>query len=395
MYVNGKNTVVKDNATTPDIIEALLNATPAAVNQCKGYVYKMIEKSGNPLVDAERCCRYIRANVNYKADGFSEQNIQLPGRMFKNTKQADCKSFSLAFVGMMEALGYDAGFRFASYRPNKIPTHVYNFVLCNGKKYIFDACIENLKESPRHTYIQDMKVQYLSAPNRGFDYPAFAKQLQDQGKTKAEIAEAIKKLQSVQQGLDAATSTPGRGKKILLAPVRAAFFTLLSLNVRGLASKLAKAIEKDSATTKSMWERLGGNFNTLKEKVSANKNKKALFGGGVNGVGFYSDDTEQSYIGVVDWVLIGTIVATATPALIAVSALLKKNNIPEGEGNVITAGEADAGAKLPADFEAADPEPGSGTGAGLNLGFKPSPLVIGGIVGGLALVYFLVIKKKK
>ena len=67
----------------------------------------MIHKSEIPLIDAERCCRYIRANVRYKADGFSEQNIQLPGRMFKDTKQADCKSISLAFVGMMGAMGYD------------------------------------------------------------------------------------------------------------------------------------------------------------------------------------------------------------------------------------------------------------------------------------------------
>jgi hypothetical protein len=85
--------------------------------------------------------------------------------MFLKTKQADCKSFSLAFVGMMEALGHDVGFRFASYRKNKIPTHVYNFVVCNGKKFTFDSCVENLKESPRYTFIKDMKVQYLSGPN--------------------------------------------------------------------------------------------------------------------------------------------------------------------------------------------------------------------------------------
>ena len=371
MFVNGKITLVKDNAGTQDIIQALCNVVPVAVYQCKGNIDSMIFKSGNPLVDAERCCRYIRSNVKYKADGFSEQNIQLPGRMFQDTKQADCKSFSLAFVGMMGALKYDCGFRFASYRSNKIPTHVYNFVLCNGKKYIFDACVENLKESTRHTYLQDMKVQYLTG------VPIMANDIEYIGKK----------------------SKGGKGgaKKILLAPVRGAFLSLLKLNVRGLATKLSKAIAKDESTTKAMWEKLGGSYNTLKKNVDSAKGRKAIFGEskknkGVRGMGFYPEDTEDSYIGVVDWALIGTTIAAATPALIAVARLLKKNNIPEGEeGDVVTDGEKNDSTPLPEGFEAADPEGSSG---GLNLGFKPSPIMIGGIVGGLALVYFLMKKKK-
>lgn len=391
MYVNGKNTLVKDNASTPDIINALLKAVPIAVNQCREDINSMIYVSGDPLIDGERCCRYIRSNVKYKADGFDEQNIQLPGRMFQDTKQADCKSFSLAFVGMMKALGYNAGFRFASYRPNKIPTHVYNFVVCNGKKYIFDACVENLKESPKHTFTQDMKVQYLSGP---FNYAEYAKQLQDQGRSKTEIVKLLEEAKKRYEALDEATRpAPSGAKKVVLAPVRAAFLSLVGLNVRGLATKLGKAIDKDPSTTRSFWEKLGGRYNALKNRVNNSKNKKAIFGEGKKGVGFYPGDSEASYIGVVDWALVGTIVATATPALVAVSALFRKNNIPDGEeGAVVTTDEAAKGAKLPEGFEAADPE--TEKEGGLNLGFKPSPLMIGGIVGGLALIYFLTKKKK-
>jgi len=363
---NGKTTIAKNNAKTKDIIEALCNVVPIAVDQCKGYVNNVINVTGDPIKDAKSCCMYIRKNVKYKADGFSEQNIQLPGRMFKGTKQADCKSFSLAFLGMMGALGYDCGFRFASYRKNLIPTHVYNFVVCNGKKFTFDACVKNLKESPRHTFLKDMKVQYLSGlPIMEQDY----------------------------------IGKKGTGKKILLAPVRGAFIALLNLNVRGLAKKLSIALQKDPSRTKAMWEKLGGKFDKLEKAINKGKSKKPLAGESKNnkalkGIdGRYLTDSESGYIGVVDLAAIGTFLATAAPALIAAKALFKQNGIPEGEeGDVITKDEADATEPLPKGFEAADPETGGKGGTGTS--FKPSPLLIGGVIGGLALVYFLTKKKK-
>jgi len=307
--------------------------------------------------------------------------------MFLKTKQADCKSFSLAFLAMMEALGHDAGFRFASYRKNKVPTHVYNYVVCNGKKYTFDSCVENLKESPRHTYIQDMKVQYLTG------YPTM-ENLEYIGKKKGKLKAFFKKA-------------GGAAKKVTLAPVRNAFLGLVRLNARGLAKKLNIALGKDSSTTRAFWEKLGGKFDSLQSAINAGKGKKPLAGESKRsrGVGFYYADTEEAYIGefntngeqigAVATASVVALIAAATPALIAVSRLFKKNNIPEDEesgGETVFAEEEESSEKLPAGFEAADPEEGAGTG--LNLGFKPSPLVIGGIVGGLALVYFLTKKKK-
>ena len=387
---NGKTTIAKNNAKTKDIIEALCNVVPIAVDQCRGQVEQVISKTGNPLIDAESCCRYIRSNVKYKADGFAHQNIQLPGRMFSGTKQADCKSLSLAFIGMMGAMGYNCGFRFASYRSNKIPTHVYNFVICNGKKYTFDACIENLKESPRYTYIKDMKVQYLSGlPIMGNDFEYMG------GKEERRARRAKRREEG----------KGGTGKKILLAPVRGAFLSLIRLNVRGLAKKMSIAIAKDSSTSKAFWEKLGGKFDLLKKAVDKGKNKRPLAGEsrrnkGLNGLGFYSADSEASYyigeedgIGEVTLAAVGAFLATAAPALIAAKALFKKNSIPDGEeGDVITPSEEKNTEPLPKGFEAADPETGS-SGV-LTTGFKASPLLIGGVVGGLALIYFLTKKKK-
>lgn len=400
MYVNGKNTVVKHNASTTDIIDALLNAVPIAVNQCIPEIDSMIYKSGDPLIDAVSCCRYIRSNVKYKADGFDEQNIQLPGRMFQDTKQADCKSFSLAFVGMMEALGHDAGFRFASYRLNKVPTHVYNFVVCNGKKYTFDSCVENLKESNRHTHIQDMKVQYLSAP---FDYAAYANQLAAKGYSKQKIADLIKAEQERQNKLQEFEGKPktlfGKAARafatVQFAIPRNAFRLLVSLNTRGYATQLDRAVQKDRSKVRQFWEFFGGKFDggdSLIQSINTGKNKRPLFGAKdenrpIKGLGFYPVDSEESYIGF-EPATTAAAIASATPIIIAVRDLLKATGIKaEDIKELITPKEELEGDKLPADFPKYDPN--------AKTGFEISPLMIGGIAAGLALIYFFTMKKGK
>jgi hypothetical protein len=237
-----------------------------------------------------------------------------------------------------------------------------------------------------------MKVQYLTGS------PTM-ENLEYIGKKKGRVKAFFKKAGGV-------------AKKVSLAPVRNAFLALVRLNARGLAKKLNIALQKDSSTTKQFWEKLGGNFNALQNAINAGKSKKPLAGESkknraLRGVGFYYADTEEAYIGeydldgnrigAVETAAVLAFLTAAAPALIAVSRLFKKNNIPEDEesgGETISMEEEESSEKLPAGFEAADPEPGAGTGAGLNLGFKPSPLLIGGIVGGLALVYFLTKKKK-
>jgi hypothetical protein len=383
---------------TRDIIQALCAAVPAAVNQVKPYIDNILTATGDPVKDTERACRYVRGLVSYKQDGFSEQKIQLPARLLKDTKVGDCKSFSLAVLSIITAMGYKGGFRFSSYKQNKIPTHVYNFVFDNsGKKITFDACVESLKESPRYTYIKDMEVTYLAGSPimvDSYDYLGRRKKGKDKDK-------------------------PGRGKKIFLAPVRGAFLSLVALNVRGLATKLQKSLAKGDANAKAFWKKLGGDFDKLKKNINKGKNKKALFGKGKGlkapyiyndsigvtkfqyGAEFINAPEDSDYLGAVDWVAIGTFLATAAPALIAVSSLFKKEGIPEGEGDVLTDQEKENTTPLDPDgkgFEAADPDPGAGTKETpgiLTTGFKPSPLMIGAIgLGALGLLYILTKKKR-
>jgi hypothetical protein len=373
---------------TRDIIQALCAAVPAAVNQVKPYIEIILTPTGDPVKDTERACRYVRGLVSYKQDGFSEQKIQLPARLLKDTKVADCKSFSLAVLSIITTLGYKGGFRFASYKPNKTPTHVYNFVFDNsGKKITFDPCVESLKESPRYTYIKDMEVTYLAgSPIMVDSYDYLGRRKRGKG----------------------GRGGGGKGglKKIGLAPARGAFLLLVKFNARGLATKLQKSIEKGSTKTKAFWEKVGGNFDKLKAEVNKGAKKKPLFGmkkqKGVNGA------TQTEYldqgIGVLDpgtQTLLITALASAAPILLAVSKLFKSQSIPEGEEDVITDDEKKDEPGLDPDgtgFEVTDAEAGSGTKETpgiLTTGFKPSPLMIGAIgLGALGLLYILTKKKR-
>jgi hypothetical protein len=371
-------------ADTRTIIHALCAAVPAAVNQVRPFIDSMIEKTGDPVKDAERVCRYVRGLVTYSQDGFQEQKIQLPARLLQLTKKGDCKSYSLAVLSMLCAMGYKGGFRFSSYSKNKIPTHVYNFVLDDKNNlHTFDACVETLRESPRYTYIKDMKVTYLAGVPTMID--------------------------SYEQNY---LGKKGRGKKIFLAPVRGAFLSLVALNVRGLAQKLVKSMAKSDADTKAFWKKLGGDFDKLKKSIDKGKSKKALFGKGkgleypylfneaIGATEFqygaeFVGEFDQPFVGAVDWAAIGTFLAAAAPALIAADALFKKKGVPEGEGAVLTDEEKKNTPPLDKDgqgFEAADPDPGTGSGSGS--GFKPSPLLIGGIAAGALALYFITKKKK-
>lgn len=419
MTFDGKTRTVVKNGKTEDIIAALIAAVPEAVRQFKNN--RPTTHTGNLIKDATNACMYVRDRVKYKADGFNFQDIQFPGRMLFHTKQADCKSFSLAALANLLSQGYNGGFRFASYRPNKVPTHVYIFVLDkSGKKFTFDPCIKNLKESNKATHIIDMDVRYLSEPiveiaGREERRARRQQRREDRQERRQERREERKERR-------ASGDKPKGLPRVTLAPARGAFLTLTALNFRGLATRLDKAIQKDSKKVQAFWNKLGGDFSKLKSNVDKNKGKKPLFGQGkgIEGLSF-SDE----FISEMDYYNIGTFedyyigvepttttaaatAAAASPILLAIKkffAELKIEDVVDAAGKVVPLLKPEEeAATIPIDqtgqgFQAKDPEPGSGqkTTPGNEDGasFAPSPMLIGGLAGAAILIYFLTKKKRK
>jgi hypothetical protein len=381
MKYNGKTIIAKADAGTYDIIDALLKISPGVIDQVKNEV-KKLNLTGNAVNDALIIGNYIRSNVKYKADGYKEQNIQLPGRMFNGTKEADCKSFSLAFFSLMSAAGYKVGYRFASYRKNKIPTHVYNWFLDNDKNfYTFDTCIKNFKESKRFTFIKDMQVNYLTGVNAEFINGKKERQAKREAR-KEKRQERKEQGKGLFQGV----------KKIALSGPRTAFRGLVSLNVRGIATRLSEALTKNPDRLKDLWKKFGGTFDKLQESINTGKTKKPLLGKGrgVNGLEFdYISEVEFDFIG--EPVTAAALITSASAILIPVQKLLDELGIRKTEGeDIITPDEVEeavaTGNKITdPNFKPSDPE---------GMSFAPSPMLIGGLIGAAALVYFLTKKKR-
>jgi hypothetical protein len=141
----------------------------------------------------------------------------------------------------------------------------------------------------------------------------------------------------------------------LVAP-RKAFLALTALNVRGLATRMSKLSTGD---LESLWvKKFGGKLSVLQGAIAKGKKKKPLFGASkkvksIQGIGYVVVDKEVSGEPVTA-ATVATIIAAASPILIAVISLLKKKKVDVPE--LVAAAAASAGALAEnSDFAEANP----------------------------------------
>lgn len=436
-----------NNAKTHDIIYSLCIAAPAAIKQAKQFnLPEVIGLSGGNLQnDATLTGKWIRNNVKYKIDSFENQNIQLPSALLK-TNTGDCKSISLLFLAIMEAAGYNSGFRFAGYR-NKNFTHVYNFFENKNKLFTFDACIADLKEHKTYTKIKDMKVNYLAGTpilidETGINRQPTARELMQDDRVLSINGIGRRKRRPriknfVQNVKDKALKPI---KTVAIAPARGSFLLLVNLNFRGLAQRLTKLKNKNQNKFAEFWTKLGGDIDKLNKAIQKGSTKKPLFGAkrGLEGISDYE------YLG--EPVTAATVTAALSSAagiIAALNKLLKKEGIAEEPGEEPLTEGMDPDAPISPELEPGDltipNDPASegaasyiekgikflegvtgkkpvvkvrprtprsaGAGSGLQAnifsnqqtatGFKPSPLLISGGIAAIAAIYLLTKKKKK
>jgi LPXTG-motif cell wall-anchored protein len=446
-------TAVK-NAKTHDIIYSLCMAVPAAIKQVKQFnLVDTIGLSGSDLKrDADLTGQWIRKNVTYKIDTFQNQNIQLPSALLKSGT-GDCKSISLLYLAIMEAAGYNGGFRFAGYRGNNF-THVYNFFVNNNNIVTFDACIKNLKEITTFTKIKDMRVNYLAGTPMMIDetgierIPTAEELMQDDRIAGIDGIGRLKlKLPKIKIPPIVNKALKGGGikaiKTVAMAPARGPFLLLVNMNVRGLAKRLQKFKDKNLQAYTEFWTKIGGDINKLNAAVEKGKNKKSILGERkIGDVGF---DDDQIVIGeyIGEPVTLATVTAAVSAAggiIVALNKLLGKNNVPEEPGdepldtgidpNTPLAPDAEPGNETIPNDPASEgagkyiakgidflkgltstppkikplmtrpkgtitPSNTTSTAASTGTSFSPSPLLIGGGIAAVAAIYFLTKKRKK
>lgn len=160
-------------------------------------------------------------------------------------------------------------------------------------------------------------------------------------------------------------------KKIALAPVRLALFAMMKVNALKIRTKLRQAWQKDkNAVINKIVKRFG--FKLDKFLTELNRKESVKLSGAEMGVA------------------IETAIATATPAIVAITALLKQLGInPEAMAKVRGKGGTEGGEGEGSD-EDTPTVPGSDEGTpGSNFRLS-TPLLL----GGAALAAFLIFRKK-
>ena len=81
-------------------------------------------KGENRMASAFNVWQFIKKTIKYQKDPDSYQMIRLPGRLLQDG-EGDCKSVSIMAAAILKNLGFPVMFRYASYKSDPTPTHVY------------------------------------------------------------------------------------------------------------------------------------------------------------------------------------------------------------------------------------------------------------------------------
>lgn len=203
-----------------------------------------------------------------------------------------------------------------------------------------------------------------------------------------------------------------------LAPGRALFLAMLTANIDGLATKLAKQNFKD---IESKWLKVGGNPKKLSDAINKGKGKRPKkinfinkFKGGKLAEDVYlsqdlTDEQKQKIVALST--AAGTAVGTVVPGIgnavgagagaslggliIQIYPIIRKAaDDPAGED---PNKEPEKTPDVPQGQDVEDPnapDTGAGTGGGTFLQKYKTPLLIGGALVGLGALYFLTKKRK-
>jgi len=334
---------ITSNQSALNIIHEILTAQKLYADQ-----YALIAeyfKAPTARETARNVWDFLKTQITYKIEADSNQTSKSPA-VFLSDGSGDCKHYSLFTVGILSALGYTCKFRFTSYKAfDKTPQHVYTLLRLESGRYIpVDAVIEGFGIEKPYTFKEDynidMSLYRISGPA---DISGIGRSAKSQAKKDARAKKKTEK-KTVRKARRAKRKAEGRGffrkigkgiAKIALTPVRAAYTSLIGLNLKGMAKRLNEAIAKDPEKVKNMWTvKFKGNWKSLLKSVARGSKKgKKFTPAQVAGIGAVMGAT----IGAAQ---VAAILAAAAPVIIAMQEIIK---------SILGKGDTDEGADLAAE----------------------------------------------
>ncbi len=344
-----RNTVELIAGLNSDIIQVIHSNLPRAARQCAEFAWKF--KADSEYKTCKNIWDFLKREIRYRVDKEGQQDIKLPGR-FVAEGTGDCKSFSLFTAAILQNLNIPFSFRYTSYGIDPTPQHVY---IVTGSGIIIDGVWNAFNAEKKYTHKKDypMRISTLSGigcqgcqSNRlagtvmigdvgslksivkgaGKSIKKAASNVQDAAKKTGIVKKAATLQNKVKDtGLVKAGSRlqdqikKGGFKSVALAAPRRAYRTLLAINFRGWATRLAS----NSTEARNIWTKSGGDWSELERSINVGKGKKALFGSNEQRV------EQVSGIGSAVLVTIGSLLALAAPII----AIYKSLHKDEGGSN--------------------------------------------------------------
>ena len=158
MIKPGQTLLVKANATNGELQRAIEAVIPQATKQAASFADRY--KGKDEMATCKNIFDYLKNNINYKADGNSQQ-VRLPSGLMR-TKQGDCKSYSVFTSAVLSNLGIPHKLVYASYDPkDPTPSHIY---VVTDSGCIIDAVYGkfNAEKKPTFKKYKKMNISYIA-----------------------------------------------------------------------------------------------------------------------------------------------------------------------------------------------------------------------------------------
>ena len=167
-FKNNQKIITYDQSTN-DIINAILRQHNKSLNDYdKLYCYF---DGGNCIDTAKKVFKYLKENVKYVIEPENLQTVKTPSAILATGKTtgSDCKNFSLFFAGILDAYRrntgekFDIAYRFASYDGTNTPEHVFVVINPDTENELWcDAVLNYFNEKKQPNYFKDKKIKNMA-----------------------------------------------------------------------------------------------------------------------------------------------------------------------------------------------------------------------------------------
>ena len=370
--------ILSYDQSTNDIINAILKQHNRSLKDYdKLYCYF---DGGNYIETAKRIFKYLKENIRYEIESDNLQTVGTPAYILA-VKKGDCKHLSLMFAGLLDSYRrntgekFDLAYRFAGYDGSKTPEHVFVVINPGSENEIWcDAVLDYFNEKKQPNFYKDKKINNMALMAlSGID-------------NKQQMGGALDFLKS---SSSTASNTPAQGSGVVnilqsatgLLPFGSTISSLVSL-VSGLIPGHSDSYILDIAFANKQWDKALGVFFTWYQQVGFDNSKKPWLHVGTDGG--IAPEVPQPYISMrrIDW-------------LPVIWQNTKNSDLAYLINEAITKGLLDKKYFINSKNEMAA-EPGGltnlfGGGSGAQTSGISMPLIL----GGAALIAFLIFKKKK